>query len=418
MRKVLAMHKSALGELHIGDVSAPRITLLQEPRLGGPHGLWDLAHENRATSEQFANTWEGITDSIRILCSDAVNVDSFCLTCNTLHMLEPDLREWMRKEGLPEEKFISIIQTTDGVIRKISAAETEAAVVEQSVSIFGSFLTTDINVSPYRIVAPELLKPVAVDIRSNLQKVINDTKHNGSDPIPEALKDRFRDLILNHVESIRGKENVRNHKFFVVLGCTEFALLLEEDRLDWLEKEMNIVCVNPAIGLAAAQLAHFHDPKRKAEVELELADVATDASNGCDNSDELADDLNDSAQSQDDDDYKYCARSNDSPADSEGVARDQAPITDANMQRKFGHGSTHATQRNFISSTGVAPMWKRSQHGSVPSLASTTSGSMYNSDSSNELSRADNTLSDSKKMWDGGSSTTTVEQLMYEARMV
>lgn len=110
MQKILNGNKERLESAYKSDKDAPYIMLYQVPTIGGPHGAWDL--EDRS-SPQFGVLWNGLTDTITNL--DRSGADCVCLTCNTLHVLEEDLREWMKRQGICIP-FISIIEATKQAI--------------------------------------------------------------------------------------------------------------------------------------------------------------------------------------------------------------------------------------------------------------------------------------------------------------
>ena len=50
-----------------------------------------------------------------------------CLTCNTLHVLEPDMLRFMDENGIPREKFMSIVGATKKQVVADLSGKGEAA---------------------------------------------------------------------------------------------------------------------------------------------------------------------------------------------------------------------------------------------------------------------------------------------------
>lgn len=107
-KQLLDKNRSRKGSTYKTDKDAPFIAMLQVPGIGGPHGLWDVGDRN---SKEFAFLWENIKQTVSSM--QKLDVDCFCLTCNTLHVLEPDIREYMTSVlDWDQSKFTSIVDCT------------------------------------------------------------------------------------------------------------------------------------------------------------------------------------------------------------------------------------------------------------------------------------------------------------------
>lgn len=195
MAKVVRANRAFLGK-GVGDKDAPAMTLMNVPTIGGPHGSWDLT---KGTPE-----YESLLESMKSAAREISSVaDYFCIACNTLHKVQPDLEQFLAEEKLDCE-FISIIDTVADYCRDNGV---------KSLAVMGSKMTTDIkNSSPYAVLGSKVnLVQLPVGVRDSQQSLLELVKSRGPTDL-EANK-----LYQTIIDSFDADH--------VLLGCTEFPLL-------------------------------------------------------------------------------------------------------------------------------------------------------------------------------------------------
>merc|ERR1719282_2101319 len=92
-----------------------------------------------------------MTDTMR--CMARSNVQSFCITCNTLHVLEGKIRQFLAEDQeCAKLEFVSIVGAVGKALEK--EAKRRASNGPLKVAVLGSLVTTDIeHTSPYRHLA-------------------------------------------------------------------------------------------------------------------------------------------------------------------------------------------------------------------------------------------------------------------------
>merc|ERR1719199_1370740 len=211
----LKIHKERNQATYKNDTDAPNIVLMQHSGVGGPHGYWDMGDMD---SPEYFNLWEEMTETILKL--EMIGAHCFCITCNTLHALEPEIRKWMKEMNLKIE-FVSIIDSTQGEILKQQAESQNKATMQSfaepfnaltrldkkddsnpaRIGMLGSYFTTGVHEdSPYRNLvsgrSDELeFATIEKDERNRLQDLINETKRCG--PLPE-LQDAFFNFVVEN----------------------------------------------------------------------------------------------------------------------------------------------------------------------------------------------------------------------------
>ena len=205
--------KAFLGASYKTDKDAPHFTLYSVPPIGGPHLPEDFVPGSTARNQLWSNLQS-------ILRNIAPNVDFICMACNTMHIFENDIREFLLK--LSESKgisceFVSIIDATLLEVKRRGYC---------SLRIFGSKVTTNYNdevlnpsngvISPYsRLDGIVQLVAIRAKEKDGMQKLISSIKQHG--PHGAALQNSFKELIdASPVPCI--------------LACTEFDLLMNNLR--------------------------------------------------------------------------------------------------------------------------------------------------------------------------------------------
>lgn len=243
LQKVLLRNRQLLGEKYQTDRDAPYVVLMQVPGIGGPRGEKDLFEVD---APPFQLVWNSLTDTI--LSLEACRVERFCISCNTLHILEDRIQDFCQQQKV-KAQFVSMIdcvleslKDTAGGGQPGTAAQAEVgrAPSPTRVAIFGSLPVTDVQVaSPYKKLG-ETKTLVSLDLsaRQRLQALIGFVKKNGTEE-PHAAQE---------LESLIAETDAE----VVVLACTELPLLLP--RLpDELKRRR--VLIDPAMALADELLA-------------------------------------------------------------------------------------------------------------------------------------------------------------------
>ena len=272
VEKMLFIHKVGMGETYMSDKDAVSIILMQDPGIGGPHGTWDLGDPN---DEAFLKLWEKVTCLIRKL--DAIDVDYFCIACNTLHVLESKIRKWMIEENVTAH-FVSIVESTKtAIVRnynenilkpspeyRIPSNENYKPLIDSSfvrsnigkgkggknrIAILGSLITCDITgSSPYKALFDESdLECVIIEEekRKQIQCLISETKRRGPS---SDLQNKFSSFVN---ERFVDEFNTRTD--YIVLACTELPLLLSQKERNKLES-LGIITIDPNFVLAEEML--------------------------------------------------------------------------------------------------------------------------------------------------------------------
>jgi aspartate racemase len=252
LQKILLQHRTTLGNDYKTDKDAPNITLFQVPGLGGPHGAWDLDDRQ---GRLFQELWTHISETILQLST--AGVDCFCLPCNTLHLLEPDIRDWLHEQkeiarggsgGVSAKmEFVSII---DAVVQAVLK---DAMPGKISTVVLGTMVTTDPVNSPYASMPSRSdmldIEELTQQMRVRLQKLIVETKRLG--PHAECNRTEFWNILMDLEAAHDGSANR-----VVVLACSELPTLLDERQFERLEQGSFCRVVDPNVELARALLSH------------------------------------------------------------------------------------------------------------------------------------------------------------------
>jgi len=202
LNKVIVTHRQKLGAKYRNDRDAPYVMLLQVPGIGGPRNPLDLFEEDK---EPFKLVWAALTQAIddMITCK----IDTFCISCNTLHVLQERILAYIQDKPI---KFISMIECVASAL--VATSTTNA----RKVAIFGTFTTTDIQGnSPYKQLAQahELIE-LPKETRGSLQNMIADVKKRGADKVePEMLKNL--ETLIEETDSD-----------VFIFACTELPLIM------------------------------------------------------------------------------------------------------------------------------------------------------------------------------------------------
>ncbi|CAD7923228.1 unnamed protein product [Amoebophrya sp. A25] len=215
------------------DRDAPYVVLFQVPGLGGPRNPDDLIDEEQ---EPFRLVWDSITDTIRKI--DALQLDYFCISCNTLHVLAPRVRRFCEENSV-SAKFVSIVDTVYARIRDIhQEASVACGAGDDSsapfrIAVFGTFATTDLKSarSPYGgLLSPEtILTPVGEDSQASQQRPLYPVF------LPEGARSDLQRLIVDiKREGLQDKHAVHFRDEFLhkykadcaLLACTELPMLM------------------------------------------------------------------------------------------------------------------------------------------------------------------------------------------------
>lgn len=302
---IISIYKDRAGKAYKNDTDAPNVTLMQHSGVGGPHGYWDLGD---MSSDAYQNLWAEMTDTILKL--EMIGASCFCITCNTLHALEPELRKWLKKRN-SKIQFVSIIESTQQAILKDNESKKSSNNNSNPtrIGMLGSYFTTGVTEdSPYRNLAPKGCEELEFaeinkDERNRLQELINETKRCG--PLPE-LQDAFFNFVVDNfledmlmaipedqevnmdceeLEVAKPDElladndefcpsnsrlscqeenaNLENPMFinnkkatcdYLVLGCTELPLLLTEEKRVLLTETFGVNVIDPNATLAETLL--------------------------------------------------------------------------------------------------------------------------------------------------------------------
>mmetsp|Transcript_46591 Transcript_46591/g.74915 ORF Transcript_46591/g.74915 Transcript_46591/m.74915 type:complete len:255 (-) Transcript_46591:136-900(-) len=195
MKKILRTNRAFLGP-GVGDKDAPFITLMNVPTIGGPHGSWDL----QKGTKEYKELIDGMKQAAKNI---AICTDYFCIACNTLHKVQPEVEKYLGEEKIPA-RFISIVDTVSLYCKENNVKD---------LVVLGSKLTTDVHGdSPYAPLS-SIVKLVELpgEVRDMQQQALELIKTKG----PE--NKQVQDLFQTIVDSFDGEN--------VLLGCTEFPLM-------------------------------------------------------------------------------------------------------------------------------------------------------------------------------------------------
>lgn len=195
LQKVLGHNRKLLGSDYKSDRDAPYVVVFQVPGVGGPRGLRDLFEEDLAP---YQLVWNSFEDTIRKI--NLLGLDRFCISCNTLHILQDKVCRLCSENKFSAE-FVSIV---DCVLDHCSDAG-------QKLAVFGSLPVTSTSAeSPYsrlpnRVVLDE-------DVRSRLQALLTSVKMQ-----PEKRQEQGA-LLEDLLNEVRADA--------YVLACSELPMLL------------------------------------------------------------------------------------------------------------------------------------------------------------------------------------------------
>lgn len=202
LNKIITTHRQELGANYRTDRDAPYVMLLQIPGMGGPRNPFDLFEEDE---EPFKLVWAALTQAIddMIMCK----VDKFCISCNTLHVLQDKVLEYIQDKPI---KFVSIIECVTNALVHMANVK--------KVAIFGSFTTTDLQGnSPYKQLAgTHELVELSEEARNSLQSMIVDVKKLGADNVKSEMVEKLETLITETKADV------------FVFACTELPLIMHK----------------------------------------------------------------------------------------------------------------------------------------------------------------------------------------------
>jgi len=192
---VIRANRAFLGP-KAGDKDAPIITLMNIPKVGGPHGAWDLIKG----SEGYDSLLNGLKEATR---SIATVSDYFCIACNTLHKNQSEIEKFLAEEKI-DCKFVSIVDSVSQHCEKNKIT---------SLVVMGSKMTTDVKeTSPYAPLSESVELPVlSEELRDRQQKALEMIKAKGAEN--KEVQEYFQ-ATLDSFDATN-----------VLLGCTEFPLM-------------------------------------------------------------------------------------------------------------------------------------------------------------------------------------------------
>lgn len=201
LQKILLQNRQNLGAGgYKSDRDAPYVVVFQIPGIGGPRGPRDLLETDGAP---YRLVLDSMLDTIRKI--QLLKLDRFCISCNTLHMLEGAIRECCSAEGV-EAEFVSIVECVAEHLARSCDPSSQAP----TVAVFGSLNVTGYDgSSPYTRLNRAKLSD---GLRERLQKLLNRIKVDTDRKPEQALE---LESMLREVEADR-----------YVLACSEFPLLL------------------------------------------------------------------------------------------------------------------------------------------------------------------------------------------------
>ncbi|BCH34090.1 hypothetical protein MesoLjLc_60200 [Mesorhizobium sp. L-8-10] len=208
--KILKCNQAAIGAGFRGDLDAPRVVVVSEPRLGLSMDL--------ATNEEAV--WSAMRKSLAAL---APQVDAYAIACNTLNWYAPRIAQLGLKAELVS--FQSVIK--DWIVR--SEIRRVALLGAGPVTAMGEW-------SAYRGLADRVEVELPGD-QAALHHLIEDVKRLGSDS--PSLRPRFAQLVESLASDV------------VLLACTELPLISD------IETEKSLVDVTDLVAhaLVARSLA-------------------------------------------------------------------------------------------------------------------------------------------------------------------
>jgi len=250
--KVLALHRSKLGTLYRSDRDAPNILLMSVAGLGGPRTSIDLEPGNPEGTYD-----ESLKSLIETVEKMLPLVDAFCLACNTLHAMEPLIRETLFFRSKDQSMFVSMIGAT---IRACQDRLVKRGQESTKISILGGPATMDLSKnsrSSYKRLLEELGEDTIHIVPSSgvrvLQNIIWQIKDDGRPPTSgealEAYKSLLKELATHHGVSI------------CILACTELPLIDIQcgNRDNLLPDDNTMEFIDPTKAVASALLDAAHD---------------------------------------------------------------------------------------------------------------------------------------------------------------
>ncbi len=249
--KVLALHRRKLGNLYRSDRDSPNILLMSVAGLGGPRTSIDLEPGNPEGT--YDESLESLIETIHTMLPV---VDAFCLACNTLHAMEPRIRETLSDSGKEQSMFVSMIGAT---IRACQDRLVNRGDQTTKISILGGPATMDLSQnsrSSYKRLVKELGEDTIHVVPSSgiriLQNIIWQIKDDGRAPTSgealEAYKSLLNELATQHGVSI------------CILACTELPLIdIQCGNRDNLLPENAMEFIDPTKAVASALLDAAHD---------------------------------------------------------------------------------------------------------------------------------------------------------------
>eukprot|EP00930_Biecheleria_cincta_P099335 TRINITY_DN90971_c0_g1_i1.p1 TRINITY_DN90971_c0_g1~~TRINITY_DN90971_c0_g1_i1.p1 ORF type:complete len:356 (-),score=47.86 TRINITY_DN90971_c0_g1_i1:127-1137(-) len=246
-QKLLDANRALLGSRYESDRDAPEVILFQAPGMGGPRQPTDLIDD---TGAPFLLVWDSTVKTIRQI--ERLGCELFCISCNTLHILEPRIQRFCAENAI-KSKFISLVgETARKIVKQQQAAGSDD---ELTVGILGSFNTTDVapgtGKSPYRVVFEEInthcddknasAPPPKIRLlqlpdtdRHALQALLGRIKLEGVGP--DEVTEPGKTCIAHNEKALLLADMLGKHKYdqtrnpggahVFVLACSEFPLLL------------------------------------------------------------------------------------------------------------------------------------------------------------------------------------------------
>ena len=249
--KVLRLHRAKLGKLYKTDRDAPNIILMSVADLGGPRTSIDLEPGN--PDGTYDASLKALIETVQRMVP---LVDNFCLACNTLHAMEPIVRNTLSDDGKDPSMFVSMIGAT---IRACQDRIVKRGEESTKICILGGPATMDLEKntrSSYKRLLEELgedtiyiLPPSAIRV---LQNIIWQIKDDGRPPTSGAALEPYKGLL---------KELATQHGVSIcVLACTELPLIdIRSGDRDNLLPENSMEFIDPTEVVASALLDAAHD---------------------------------------------------------------------------------------------------------------------------------------------------------------
>merc|ERR1719282_85746 len=229
MKKLLHSNRRMKTDTYANDRDAPYVCLFQVPGIGGPRNPTDLTDEE---SDPFQLVWQSMADTIQRM--NSIGIDKFCISCNTLHMLEPKIRRFLESLDGTKMVFVSMVESVEKELKEKYNSTKNGKL---NVVVLGTLNVTDLGGnSPYsRLVKDNTSNmnviELALDVRKEIQQLINDIKREQAGrEHAKRLEGILMSSCVNNQASSASLDTV------FIFACTELPLLTP-----WLEGSYNVI---------------------------------------------------------------------------------------------------------------------------------------------------------------------------------